>query len=182
MLLYNSSLCLLLLFYFSVFLEKFCLIWIKGIIFYTHWNACLFYISGWTLKMCITAFFFFLAVCTWVPDLSVLFFPMLENEFVSNYSCLNGTSAQMNAITVCLQQGQTSDLKFNFENEELTLITSVKSPWIYTREEEIRIRTFMFGLGSIFKFLWMKDTKNVCYYYVILFPYPTSHHRADHIS
>lgn len=117
-----------------------------------------------------------------MPDLSVLFFPMLENEFASNCNCLNGTNAQMNAITVCLQQGQTSDLKFNFENEELTLITSVKSPWIYTRVEEIRIWTFMFGLGSILKFLWMKDTKNVCYYYVILFPDPTSHCRTDHIS
>lgn len=40
----------------------------------------------------------------------------------------------------------------------------------------------MFGLGSILKFLWMKDTKNVCYYHVVLFPYPTSHHRTDHIS
>jgi len=38
-----------------------------------------------------------------VPDLSVLVLPMLENEFASNYSCLNETSAQMKPIIVYLQ-------------------------------------------------------------------------------
>lgn len=107
---------------------------------------------------------------------------MLENEFASNYSCLNETSAQMKPITLCLQWGQISDLNFSFVNEGLTLIPSVKSVWIYTGGAEIRIHTFMLSLGSILKFLWMKDTKNVCCYYVIPFPYPTSHHRTHRVS
>lgn len=39
----------------------------------------------------------------------------------------------------------------------------------------------MFSLGRILKFLWMKKTENVCYY-VVPFPYSTSHHRTDPVS